>query len=193
MSIPEGEVTQLLLAWGEGDKEALARLVPLVQSELKQIARRYMRRERPDHTLQPTALVNEAYLRLIEGKSVKWQSRAHFFGIAANLMRQILVDNARRHMQLKRGGDALRVSLTAAEALGDQKDAGIIALDDALNSLAEFDSRKSKIIELRFFGGLTEEETAEALNMPLRTTQREWRLARAWLFNQLKSKDDSES
>ncbi len=193
MSIPAGEVTQLLLAWGEGDKEALARLVPLVQSELKQIARRYMRRERPDHTLQPTALVNEAYLRLIEGKSVKWQSRAHFFGIAANLMRQILVDNARRHMQLKRGGDALRVSLTAAEALGDQKDAGIIALDDALNSLAEFDSRKSKIIELRFFGGLTEEETAEALNMPLRTTQREWRLARAWLFNQLKSKDDSES
>ncbi|MBK9316631.1 MAG: sigma-70 family RNA polymerase sigma factor [Acidobacteria bacterium] len=193
MSIPAGEVTQLLLAWGEGDKEALARLVPLVQSELKQIARRYMRRERPDHTLQPTALVNEAYLRLIEGNSVKWQSRAHFFGIAANLMRQILVDNARRHMQLKRGGDALRVSLTAAEALGDQKDAGIIALDDALNSLAEFDSRKSKIIELRFFGGLTEEETAEALNMPLRTTQREWRLARAWLFNQLKSKDDSES
>lgn len=193
MSIPEGEVTQLLLAWGEGDKEALARLVPLVQSELKQIARRYMRRERPDHTLQPTALVNEAYLRLIQGNSMKWQSRAHFFGIAANLMRQILVDNARRHMQLKRGGDALRVSLTAAEALGDQKDAGIIALDDALNSLAEFDSRKSKIIELRFFGGLTEEETAEALNMTLRTTQREWRLARAWLFNQLKSKDDSES
>lgn len=193
MSIPAGEVTQLLLAWGEGDKEALARLVPLVQSELKQIARRYMRRERPDHTLQPTALVNEAYLRLIQGNSMKWQSRAHFFGIAANLMRQILVDNARRHMQLKRGGDALRVSLTAAEALGDQKDAGIIALDDALNSLAEFDSRKSKIIELRFFGGLTEEETAEALNMTLRTTQREWRLARAWLFNQLKSKDDSES
>lgn len=193
MSIPEGEVTQLLLAWGEGDKEALARLVPLVQSELKQIARRYMRRERPDHTLQPTALVNEAYLRLIQGNSMKWQSRAHFFGIAANLMRQILVDNARRHMQLKRGGDALRVSLTGAEALGDQKDAGIIALDDALNSLAEFDSRKSKIIELRFFGGLTEEETAEALNMTLRTTQREWRLARAWLFNQLKSKDDSES
>ncbi len=193
MSIPEGEVTQLLLAWGEGDKEALARLVPLVQSELKQIARRYMKRERPDHTLQPTALVNEAYLRLIQGNSMKWQSRAHFFGIAANLMRQILVDNARRHMQLKRGGDALRVSLTAAEALGDQKDAGIIALDDALNSLAEFDSRKSKIIELRFFGGLTEEETAEALNMTLRTTQREWRLARAWLFNQLKSKDDSES
>lgn len=186
-------MTQLLLAWGEGDKEALARLVPLVQSELKQIARRYMRRERPDHTLQPTALVNEAYLRLIQGNSMKWQSRAHFFGIAANLMRQILVDNARRHMQLKRGGDALRVSLTAAEALGDQKDAGIIALDDALNSLAEFDSRKSKIIELRFFGGLTEEETAEALNMTLRTTQREWRLARAWLFNQLKSKDDSES
>lgn len=191
MDKPAGEVTQLLLAWGEGDKDALSRLVPLVQSELLLIAKRYMQRERQNHTLQPMALVNEAYLRLIDGNHMKWQNRAHFFGIAANLMRQILVDYARRRMQLKRGGDALRVSLTTAEALTAQDEAGVIALDDALKSLAEFDITKSRIIELRFFGGLTEAETAEALNISLRTLQREWSLARAWLFNQLKANDES--
>lgn len=184
-----GEVTQLLLAWGEGDREALARLVPLVQSELMMIAKHFMGRERRQHTLEPTALINEAYLRLIEGKAMKWENRAHFFGIASNLMRQILVDHARRRLQLKRGGDALRISLTFAEALVDRSEFDIIGLDDALTDLAGFDPVKSRIVELRFFGGLTEEETAEAMRIPLRTIQREWRLAKAWLFKAMTTPD----
>lgn len=193
MSAPTGDLTQLLIAWGNGEEAALARLVPAVQVELRRIALHYLRRERPDHTLQPTALVNEAYLRLIDGKAVKWENRAHFFGIAANLMRQILVDHARRRLQLKRGGDALRVSLTAANAMAEQKDADVIALDEALKSLALFDRRRSQIVELRFFGGLTEEETAEILQISLRTLQREWRLARAWLFTQLSGETPHDS
>jgi len=156
------------------------------------IAKRYMGRERQQHTLEPTALVNEAYLRLIDGKDMKWENRAHFFGIAANLMRQILVDHARRRKQLKRGGDALRVSLTAAEALADRDACEVIALDDALADLSRFDPTKSRIVELRFFGGLTEEETAEAMKIPLRTIQREWRLAKAWLFKVMNSRTDPE-
>lgn len=185
MDKPQVEVTQLLLAWGQGDEGALELLVPAVQVELKRLARIYLNRERPGHTLQPTALVNEAFIRLIDGNSIQWENRAHFFGIAARLMRQILVDHARHRAKLKRGGDALRVSLTAAEGLADRPDSDLLALDEALKQLAEFDERKSRIVEMRFFGGLTEEETAEAMNIPLRTLQREWRLARAWLSNQM--------
>lgn len=182
-----GEVSLLLNAWGDGDKDALDRLVPLVQSELIIIAKRYLARERPNHSLEPGALVNEAYLKLIRDEPVKWENRAHFFGIAARLMRQILVDHARRRMQLKRGGDALRVSLTSAEAQADRKTSDVIDLDDALNKLAEVDSRKSRVIELKFFGGLTEQEVAEVLGVPLRTVQRDWQLARAWLFKEMTS------
>lgn len=185
MSKPEGEVTQLLVAWGNGDPAALEQLVPVVHRELRNLARHYLNRESPGHTLQPTALVNEAFLKLIGGNTVRWENRAHFFGIAAKLMREILVDHARRRKQLKRGGDALRVSLTSADASTDRKDSDVLALDDALKSLAEFDELKSRIVELRFFGGLTEEETSAALNIPLRTLQREWRLTRAWLSNQM--------
>ena len=192
MTSPPLEVTQLLVAWSNGDEAALARLAPLVQAELRRLAQSYLRRERPDHTLQATAIVNEAWIRLIDSKSVHWQNRAHFFGIAANLMRQILVDHARRRHNLKRGGNALRVSLTQAENIVAEKSPSVIALDDALTTLAEFDHRKSRIVELRFFGGLNEVETAEALKIPLRTVQREWSLARAWLYHELSKSERSE-
>lgn len=180
------EVTQLLLDWRQGDEVAFARLASLVEAELHQLAAQYMRRESADNTLQPTALINEAWLRLIDWKNVEWQNRAHFFGVAAQMMRRVLVDHARRRRAIKQGGDVLRVSLTHAEAAFKEESADIITLNDALEALALFDKRKSQIIELRFFGGLTEEETAEALNIPLRTLQREWSLARAWLYNELK-------
>ncbi len=192
MTSPPLEVTQLLVAWSNGDEAALARLAPLVQAELRRLAQSYLRRERPDHTLQATAIVNEAWIRLIDSKSVHWQNRAHFFGIAANLMRQILVDHARRRHNLKRGGNALRVSLTQAENIAAEKSPSVIALDDALTTLAEFDHRKSRIVELRFFGGLNEVETAEALKIPLRTVQREWSLARAWLYHELSKSETSD-
>jgi RNA polymerase sigma factor (TIGR02999 family) len=192
MTSPPLEVTQLLVAWSHGDEAALARLAPLVQAELRRLAQSYLRRERPDHTLQATAIVNEAWVRLIDGRSVQWENRAHFFGIAANLMRHILVDHARRRHNLKRGGDVLRVSLTEAENVAAEKSAGVIALDDALNTLAEFDQRKSRIVELRFFGGLSEAETAEALKISLRTVQREWNLARAWLYHELSKSETSD-
>lgn len=179
------EVTQLLLAWNDGDESALARMVPLVEAELRRLAQGYLRRERFDHTLQATALVNEAYLRLIDWKNVHWQNRAHFFGVAAQMMRRILVDHARQRQALARGGDALRVSMSEAENAAAEQSADVIALNDALDQLAAFDARKSRIVELRFFGGLTEEETAEVLKIPLRTLQREWSLARAWLFRAL--------
>lgn len=179
------EVTQLLLAWSNGDENALAVLAPLVQQELHKLARRYLSHERQGHTLQPSDLVNEAYLRLIESHSVQWQSRAHFFGIAAQLMRRILVDHARRRNELKRGGGAVQISLTAAEQLATEQSTDVLALDEALQQLATFDPRKSQIVELRFFGGLSESETAEVLKISLRTIQREWNLARAWLYQQL--------
>jgi RNA polymerase sigma factor (TIGR02999 family) len=181
------EVTQLLLAWGKGDQDALAQLVPLVEAELHKLAQLYLARERPGHTLQPTALVNEAFVRLIDEQSVQWQNRAHFYGITAQVMRRVLVDHARRRQQLKRGGDALRVSFTQAENAAQQDSASIIALDDALATLANFDERKSRLVELKFFGGLSEEEIAECMQLSLRTVQREWNLARAWLYNQLKN------
>ena len=181
------EVTQLLLAWGKGDEGALAQLVPLVETELHKLAEAYLRRERPGHTLQPTALVNEAFVRLIDEQAVQWQNRAHFYGITAQVMRRVLVDHARRRQKLKRGGDVLRVSFAQAENVAQQDSASIIALDDALATLAGFDERKSRLVELKFFGGLSEEEIAEVMSLSVRTVQREWNLARAWLFSQLKN------
>jgi RNA polymerase sigma-70 factor, ECF subfamily len=179
------EVTQLLLAWGNGDEAALDRLVPHVEAELRRLAQLYLSRERANHTLQPTALVNEAFVRLIDGAQVQWQNRAHFFGVTAQLMRRILADHARRHQQEKRGGDWLRVSLVEAEKTQKKDSASILALDAALANLEKFDPRKSRIVELKFFGGLREEEIAEVLGLALRTVQRDWNLARAWLFNEL--------
>jgi len=179
------EVTRLLRAWSDGDEAALARLAPLVEAELHRLAGSYLRRERPGHTLQTTALVNEAYLRLIDDSAVEWRNRAHFYGIAAQLMRRILVDHARRRRKLKRGGDPLRVSLAEAENAALESSPDIIALDEALSSLAKLDARKSQIVELKFFGGMQEEAIAEVLKISLRTVQREWNLARAWLYNEL--------
>ena len=152
---------------------------------MHRLAGSFLRRERPGHTLQATALINEAYLRLIDDTKVEWQNRAHFYGIAAHLMRRILVDHARRRQKLKRGGDALRVSLAAADNAAQAPSADIVALDEALLSLTKFDERKSQIVELKFFGGLEEEAIAEVMKLSLRTVQREWNLARAWLYNQI--------
>jgi RNA polymerase sigma factor (TIGR02999 family) len=185
MALSSHEVTRLLRAWSNGDEAALAELSPLVESELHRLAGSLLRRERRGHTLQTTALINEAYLRLIDGSAVEWQNRAHFYGIAAQLMRRVLVDHARRRRKLKRGGGALRVSLAAAENDAQEPSADIIALDDALSSLSKFDPRKSQIVDLKFFGGLQEEAIAEVLKISLRTVQREWNLARAWLYQEL--------
>lgn len=186
MSVPPREVTQLLKAWNDGDEVALAQLASLVEAELHQLAQNYIHRERPGHLLQTTALVNEAWLRLIDWQNVSWQNRAHFYGAAATIMRRILVDEARERRRQKHGGGALQVSLTQAENVSDGKRADLVALDDALTSLAEFDERKSKIVELRFFGGLSVEETAEVLKLSARTVAREWNVAQAWLFRALK-------
>lgn len=182
------EVTQLLLAWSEGDEAALDRLVSLVYAELRILAKRYMRRERPEHTLQATALINEAYLRLIDAKRVRWQDRAHFFGVAARLMRQILVDFARERGYQKRGGAVRQVSLDEALVVGKKQDEDLVALDEALSALAETDLRKSQVVELRFFGGLSIEETAEALKVSPETVRRDWRLAKSWLLQKLSEK-----
>jgi RNA polymerase sigma factor (TIGR02999 family) len=179
------EVTQLLLAWGSGDGTALDKLIPLVHSELRRLARQRLRQLNPDHLLQTTALVNEAYLRLIDCRNVAWQDRAHFFAIAAQLMREALVDYTRRQHARKRGASAIRVSLDEAAATADGRSADLVALDDALKSLAEIDLRKSRIIELRFFGGLSVKETALVMEISPRTVMREWELARAWLYREL--------
>jgi RNA polymerase sigma factor (TIGR02999 family) len=181
----QNEVTQLLLAWSDGDNAALEELTPLVYAELRRLAERHMRRERAGHPLQTTALVNEAYVRLIDLQQVRWQNRAHFFGIAAQLMRHILVDFARARLRAERGGYKQQVSLEEAAVVSKERSADFIALDDALKSLAEIDPRKSRMVELRFFGGLSVEETAEALNVSPRTVQREWNLARDWLYREL--------
>ncbi|MGE0126844.1 MAG: sigma-70 family RNA polymerase sigma factor [Blastocatellales bacterium] len=183
------EVTQLLVAWKDGDQSALEQLVPLVHAELYRLARRYMGQERPGHQLQPTALVNEAYMRLIEWKNVEWKNRAHFFGVSAQLMRRILVDFA-RHRPRVAGVSAHQVSLEDALIVTDDRGADLIALDDALKSLAEIDERKSRIVELRFFGGLSNEETAEVLGIAEITVIREWNKAKAWLYREL-SKDEA--
>jgi RNA polymerase sigma factor (TIGR02999 family) len=179
------EVTQLLIDWSNGDQAALDKLVPVVDRELRRLAHHYMRGERPDHTLQTTALVNEAFVRLVNRKSIQWQNRAHFFGIAAQLMRTILVDHARSHACAKRGGGAGRLELDEALAVSQQKASEVIALDDALKTLALIDPQQSRIVELRFFGGLTVEEAAEVLKVSPATIKREWSSAKAWLYREL--------
>lgn len=186
-----GDVTQLLVDYSNGKREALDVLTPLVYGELRNLAARYLRRERSGHTLQSTALVHEAYLRLIDQNQVRWQNRAHFFGVAAQMIRRILVDHARTRHAQKRGGNARKLSLDEAVGLPEQRDLDIVALDDALKLLAELDPRQSKVIELRFFGGLSIEETAEALGISPATVKREWVTARAWLLRQLSRTDTS--
>ncbi|HXI26667.1 MAG TPA: sigma-70 family RNA polymerase sigma factor [Pyrinomonadaceae bacterium] len=185
MTPSQKEVSRLLVASGDGNKAALNELLPVVYSELRRLAHQYMRRERPGNTLQTSALVNEAYLRLVDQKSVHWRNRAHFFGIAAQMMRRILVDHARRRRYAKRGGDACRVSLDEALIVSAQRTAEVLALDDALRALAEIDERKGQIVELRFFGGLSIEETAEVLKVSPGTVMRDWTLAKAWLRKEM--------
>ncbi|HJX91524.1 MAG TPA: sigma-70 family RNA polymerase sigma factor [Pyrinomonadaceae bacterium] len=184
------EVSQLLRAWSSGDELALQTLIPIVYEELHRIARRHMGRERKGHTLQTSALVNEAYLRLVDWKNIEWQNRAHFFAVSAQMMRRILVDFARNRHSLKRGGDALQVSLAEAEGMSLSRGRDLVALDDALNSLAAGDQRKSKVVELRFFGGLSVEETAEVLKVSSETVLRDWRLAKVWLLRELEKRGD---
>jgi len=185
MTPAPNEVTQLLVAWSNGDSAARDALMPLVHEELRRLAHRYMRRERGNHTLQTSALVNEAYLRLIDQKDVHWQNRAHFFGIAARIMRRILVDYARKRGFAKRGGDLQPVALDEAMIVSPERAAEVVALDDALNRLGELDQRKSQIIELRFFGGLSIDETAEVLGVSSGTVMRDWTFAKAWLRREI--------
>ena len=175
------EITELLLKWSGGDKAALDQLVPLVYPELRRLARRYMRREAVNHTLQTSALINEAYLRLVNQKGVEWQDRAHFFAVAAQVMRHILIDHARSHRFEKRGAGAQHLALDEVAIVSEQRAAEFLALDDALTNLAVLDARKSKIVELRFFGGLTVDEIAEVMEVSPITVKREWRAAKAWL------------
>lgn len=184
-------VNKLLLNWGQGDQAAREALIPLVYDELRRLARRYLRRERPDHTLQSAALVNEAYLRLIRQDQPQWQNRAHFFGVAAQLMRHILVDHARNRAAAKRGAGAPRLTLDPEIALPQQRDVDLVALDDALNQLAAMDQQQSRVVELRFFGGLSIEETSVVLGVSPATVKREWATARAWLQREMRSKEIS--
>src|SRR5688572_18278248 len=186
MEAPDShELTQLLEAWSNGEEEALAKLAPLVHAELYRLAKRYMSRERAEHMLQTSALINEAYLRLIDWKSVRWQNRAHFFGVAARMMRRILVDFARQRPRIERGAEVRHISLEDALIVTDEKDPDLLALDEALSGLARIDERKSQIVELRFFGGLSVEETAEVMRVAPVTVIREWNKARAWLYREL--------
>jgi RNA polymerase sigma-70 factor (ECF subfamily) len=184
-TMASAQVTDLLHAWGEGDETALHQLVPLVESELRRLAGAYMARERPGHTLQPTALVNEAFLRLVDAQGVRWHGRAHFFGIAARLMRRVLVDHARARGFQKRGGGAQTVPLETTILVSRAPDIALLDLDDALDALAEVDERKAKVVEMRFFGGMTVEETAGALGVSGDTVKRDWRLAKLWLLKTL--------
>ncbi|MGO8985342.1 MAG: sigma-70 family RNA polymerase sigma factor [Terriglobales bacterium] len=182
---PSPEITQLLHAWRGGDQLALERLTPVVYQELHRMARVYMSREREGHTLQTTALIHEVYLRLVKVKDVQWQDRAHFFAISAQLMRRILVDFARSHTYQKRGGGAQQVPLNEAFVMSPEPSVDVVALDEALARLGETDARKSKVVELRFFGGMTVEETAEVLGISPETVMRDWGVARAWLLREL--------
>jgi RNA polymerase sigma factor (TIGR02999 family) len=179
------ELTQLLAAWSDGEEEALEKLAPLVHAELYRLAKRYMSRERPDHLLQTSALINEAYVRLIDWKAVRWQNRAHFFGVAAQMMRRILVDFARQRPRVEKDVEAVRMSLDDAMTISWERDPDLLALDEALKSLATIDERKSRIVELRFFGGLSVDETAEVMQMSSITVIREWNKAKAWLYREL--------
>jgi RNA polymerase sigma factor (TIGR02999 family) len=180
------QITVLLEQWGEGDPQALEKLTPLVYGELHRLASRYLRRERSDHTLQSTALVNEAYLKLVGQHSMRWQNRAHFFGIAAQLIRRILVDHARSRFAEKRGSSAPKLSLEEVPEAVAVRELDLVALDDALDDLAKIDPRQSRVVELRFFAGLSVEETAEVMQMSPATVKREWTAAKAWLFRQLR-------
>lgn len=180
-------ITDLLISWSGGDESALEKLLPLVEIELHQLASRYMRQESPGHTLQTTALVNEAYLKLVNQREVHWQNRAHFFGIAAQIMRRILLNHARDQKRLKRGGGARQVSLSDAAVISADQSEELLALDEALGRLAEMDERKSRVVELRFFGGLTVDETAEVLRVGSATVMRDWTLAKAWLAREISS------
>jgi RNA polymerase sigma-70 factor, ECF subfamily len=186
VDVPSHDVTRLLARWTDGDEAALQQLVPIVHQELRRLARRQMSGERPGHTLQPTALVNEAYLRLINLKEMRWQNRAHFFAMSARLMRRILVDFARSRGYQKRGGGAKQVSFTQALEVAEGQPTDVVALDDALEALTHLDERKSRVVELRFFGGLSEEETAEVLNVSRETVKRDWKFAKMWLRRHLR-------
>jgi len=185
MTAPPHQVTQLLQEWSEGDENALARLMPLVHDELHRLAHQHMRRESAGHVLQTSALINEAYLRLVDQPQIRWQGRSHFFGIAARLMRRILVDDARKRNAAKRGGSFIQVPLDEANTVVQEQAANVAALDDALQRLEAIDERQGKIVELRFFGGLSIEETAEILKVSPGTVMRDWTFARAWLRNKM--------
>ena len=187
------EVTQLLKDWSGGDEGALGKLIPLVQPELHRLAHHYMSRERAGHTLQTTALLNEAYLQLVDDPKRNWQNRTHFMAAAAQLMRRVIVDYAREHRSLKRGGGALKVSLDEAALVTEKQSEELLALDEALERLGVQDPRKSQIVELRYFGGLTVEETAEFLKLSHRTVKREWRMAKAWLYRALSGEEPDEA
>lgn len=193
MSAPSETVTGLLLQWRDGDRKAFDRLFPLVYQELRRLAKGYMRRQRAGHTLQTSALINETYLRLIDHKNMRWQNRAHFFAVAAQAMRRILVDHARRRGYAKRGGGALQVSLDEAATIASDRSEELLVLDEALTELAGFDERKSRIVELRYFGGLSVEETAHVLEVSPVTVMREWRGAKLWLLRSMSnnSRDDA--
>jgi len=184
------DVTRLLIQLTDGNRTVLNELLPLVYGELRSLAANYLRRERSGHTLQPTALVHEAYLRLVDQNQVRWQNRAHFFGVAAQMMRRILVDHARGHNAGKRGSDFQKLSLDENIDVSGERAADIVALDDALRELAVIDEQKSRIVELRFFGGLSVEETAEVLGVSAPTVKRQWRMAKAWLYGQVKNSDE---
>ena len=185
MEIAPHQVTRLLQEWSDGDETALEQLMPLVHDELHQLAHQHMLREGPGHILQTSALINEAYLRLVDQPEIRWQNRAHFFGIAARIMRLILVDEARKRNSAKRGGATIQVSLHEAMTVPQEQAANVVALDDALKSLEAIDSRQSEIVELRFFGGLSIDETAEVLKVSPGTVMRDWTFARAWLRNEM--------
>jgi RNA polymerase sigma-70 factor (ECF subfamily) len=190
---PPRQITERLIAWGNGEAAALDDVIPAVYNELRRMADRYLRLERADHTLQPTALVHEAYLRLIDQRQVSWQNRAHFFGVAAQMMRRILVDHARTRQRDKRGGNAQKLPLDEFMNLSQGRAADLVALDDALKGLAELDRRKSRVVELRFFGGLSVEETAEVLGVSPQTVLRDWKLAKAWLYQEIRKGDGDDA
>jgi RNA polymerase sigma factor (TIGR02999 family) len=182
---PQHEVTRILHDWSDGDREAPERLMPYVYGELRRLAYSFLAQERGGHTLQPTALVNEAYLRLVDQHSVNWQNRAHFYGIASSMMRRVLIDHARAHATEKRGGTVVHLSLDDVQVPLEQRAADFIALDEALERLSQFDERKCRVVEMRFFGGLNDEEIAEVLGVATRTVLRDWKKARLWLYREL--------
>ena len=188
MSQPTDNVTKLLIDLSQGDRNAVDLLLPVIYDELRKLAANYLRRERPDHTLQPTALVHEAYLHLVDQTRVNWQNRAHFFGVAAQIMRRLLVDHARKHNAQKRGQDFQKLSLDENIDRSVERSEDLVALDDALNALASFDEQKARLVELRYFGGLSIEETADVLGVTPATINRHWRLAKAWLYGEMQRK-----